>query len=72
MLGEQQDVSPALAQRRHHQIEHVEAVIKVFTKAAFEHHVFQVAVRRAHHPYIHPHLTAAAHPAKAAVTEKAQ
>ncbi|MNQ76419.1 hypothetical protein D3C85_912620 [compost metagenome] len=72
MLGEQEDVLPPLAQGRHHQVEHVEAVIEVFAKAALPHHALQVAVSSAEHPHVHLHLAVATDAAEAAIAEKTQ
>jgi hypothetical protein len=68
MLGEQQDVLPALAQRGQADGEHGEAIVEVVAEPALGHRRVEVAVgggdeadvglegRRAAHPFVLPFL----------------
>lgn len=59
-------------QRRHFQVEHVEAVEQVFTEAAFGHHLFQITVGGAENAHVHLYFAVATDAAEAAIAEKAQ
>ena len=54
MADEPGDVFAALAQRREHDWEHVQAIIEVVAKLAVGDHLRQVAVRRRHQAHVHP------------------
>ncbi|MNN18536.1 hypothetical protein D3C81_1317480 [compost metagenome] len=71
-MRQHQDVLATVAQRRHLQVEHVQAVEQVFAEAAFGDHALQVAVGGADDAHIHLHFAVATHPAEAAIAEKTQ
>ncbi|MNS87722.1 hypothetical protein D3C72_1216740 [compost metagenome] len=72
VASQQQDVLAAFAQRRHFDVEHVEAIEQVFTELTFADHFFQVAVGRTENPHVDLHLAITAHATEAAVVEKTQ
>ena len=69
---QQQNVLAAFTQRRHFDIEHVEAIEQVFAEQAFADHFLQIAVGRAEDAHVDLYFTITAHPTKAAVVEETQ
>ena len=69
---QQQNVLAALAQWRHFDVKHVQAIEQVLAKRTLVDHFFEVAVGGAEDPHIDLYLAFAAYPAEAAVIQKAQ
>lgn len=61
MVREHRDVFFTLTKRRREQRHHVQPVVQIQPKFAAAHRLIQIAIRRAHNPYIHGHALVAAH-----------
>ena len=52
MIDQQRDVLPAFAQRRHHELDDVDAIKQIFAKQALRDEVAQALVRRGNDPHV--------------------
>ncbi len=69
VLGEDGDLLGPLTQRRHHDLDHVQAIVEVLPEAAGRHRLLQVLVGGREHPHVDLHGGAAAHAGELAVLE---
>jgi hypothetical protein len=72
MLGKQEYVGLALAQRRHEDREDVQTIVKILAKLRALNRFFQILVRRNDQPYVYFDCFNAAEPFKLALLQNAQ
>jgi hypothetical protein len=72
VLGEQQHVRSARAQRRHFQVDHVDAEVEVLPERALLHHRFEIPVGRRQDARVEGHLLRRTHRQDHPLLQRAQ
>ncbi|MNC65449.1 hypothetical protein D3C75_1157410 [compost metagenome] len=62
MVGQHQQIAIAFAQGRRRDLQHVQTIIKIFTKAFFLDRSLEIDMGRRQHSHIHRNRLTAAHP----------
>ncbi|MNX96250.1 hypothetical protein D3C86_1285600 [compost metagenome] len=72
VVGQHRQVAVTLTQWRCHDLQHVQAIVEIFTEAFFLDRGLKVDVGRRQNPHIHRNRLAAAHPLDVFFLKKTQ